>query len=976
MGMDTSLKALIRNWIAIVIGGALAMASTVSWFALQAGHDLKSPELRHTAEVIGHSISSELDRALGYQVPLRNLAGVEPWFADIVAANPVVVGVALTDETGDLLTGHKIPTALNAALKERRFSRSDAIDDWQVSTLPLHGPDQHVIGWLHVVARVPENDSKPLFAALVAALAIAAGVSIAVMGLANRQLLEPLRRCRRAVADLGQGQMPDLTAVPVRNFVTALQSNLASRLQQILDQNKQVLLKAGEVRAAHFDPQILQRIDELAAPLASRHLQAHERLHGGANQFDPRLSINRRIVFASMVALVVVVLGAYSILLVRQSAFDRSLVTASESVLAVAWQATQDQDQQIFSATLQDVLGRADVMHQIEQQDFEGLSHSLIALSPDAMTLTLARLDAKVLASSTRIANDRPDRVTLAPLVNGPAQIGGNWQDLNREYQSGAARRIARADGEKLVLMITQPLRLSLTNLENRIGSPITLADLRGQPVIEPSTETVKGWRAGGRRGYVGARDNSTVIVSSLTLSSASGHKMGTILAEQRVVTTNPTEWGLILLIGVTTIGASLALLLYLSGVLAPQMTIARRLLELAEGDVQETSLPDSAVLNVPRLHRAVIQIDDKIEAFNTLRRSRSRQGQRQARFIRQQMMQLASRLDEKARAGILSDLDRIEHAGSSPSGSKQPTRTNDFKLDPRLEKIVDEVGILALGFQNLVSRVGDQYQELDRLVNELREALRVKTQFIAIQQELDIASKMQLSFLPREFQSRNGLSLKAKMVTAKEVGGDFFDFFALDENRVALVMADVSGKGVPAALFMAVSRTLMRAVAPLSATPGECLVRLNDLLASDNAEMMFVTLFYAVFDTRDGRLSYANAGHNPPYLLHKDGSVETIRSSGNMALAVVEGLDYEDRHLMMTPGDSLFLFTDGVTEAFNLEQQLYGEARLEAFLCKTHELPAQEVPDALIAEIKAFEAGGPQSDDITCLIAHYGGTQ
>jgi sigma-B regulation protein RsbU (phosphoserine phosphatase) len=974
--MDISVKALVRSWIAIVIAGALAMALAVSWFALQAATTSKGPELQQTAEVIGKSIASEIDHALGYDIPLQQLAGVELWVADIVSANPVLAGVALADDRGTLLMGHKVPESLKNTLMDRRINRCDNDGVWLICTISLQGSDQSSVGWLHVVASAPGSDSKPIFAALVAALAIAAAMSIVVMGLANRQLLAPLKHCRRAVADLVQGNMPDLRAGVARNAATALESTLAVRLQQVLDENKQVLLKAGEVRAAHFDPQVLQRLDELAAPLASRHLQAHERLLGVANQFDPRMSVVLRIVLASMAALAVVVMGAYGINWVSQKGSDRSLVTASGNALAVAWQATKDRDQNLFSAKLDDVLASAEVIRHIEQQNYDALSELLRSMDTQPMVLTLAHLDARVLASSVRVAIDRPDRVTLAPLVSGPAQISGVWQDMNREYLSGAARRITRSDGENLVIMASQPLRHSLSRLEQRMTSPIALADLRGQPVLETSAETVKEWRVRGRKGYVGTRDGAQVVVSSLTLDGASGHMMGTLLAEQRVNSANSAESGLRLLILAAIVGTCLALMWYLYGALAPQAAIARRLLELAEGDAQETNAQGNAVLNAPRLNRAIMKIDDKIEALNTLRRSKSRQGQRQARFIRQQMMQLASRLDQKAREGILSDLDRIEHAGNASAGSESGAASNALKLDPRLEKIVDEVGILALGFQNLVSRVGDQYQELDRLVNELREALRVKTQFIAIQQELDIASKMQLSFLPRPFHSRDGLSLKARMVTAKEVGGDFFDFFALDEHRVALVMADVSGKGVPAALFMAVSRTLMRAVAPLSASPGECLERLNDLLASDNAEMMFVTLFYAVIDTRDGRLSYANAGHNPPYLLHADGTLETIKSTGNMALAVMEGLPYENRQLMMAPGDSLFLFTDGVTEAFDPQQQLYGEARLEDLLRSMQKLPPEEVPDAVIAEIKKFEAGGPQSDDITCLIAYYEGKE
>ena len=257
-------------------------------------------------------------------------------------------------------------------------------------------------------------------------------------------------------------------------------------------------------------------------------------------------------------------------------------------------------------------------------------------------------------------------------------------------------------------------------------------------------------------------------------------------------------------------------------------------------------------------------------------------------------------------------------------------------------------------------------------MVVELREALRVKTQLIAIQQELEIAREMQLSFLPRAFEPVNGLGVHGTMVPAKEIGGDFFDFFPLDEHRVAITVADVSGKGVPAALFMAVSRTLLRAVAQFEDRPGACLARLNDLLAADNERVMFVTLFYAVIDTRDGSIVYANAGHNPPYRLRADGGLEAIDPADGMALAIMEDNEYPEHRMTLAPGDALFLYTDGVTEAFDPDQQMFGEARLESLLAGLHGVPRHEWPQRVIDAVNRFEAGGPQTDDITCLIATY----
>jgi serine phosphatase RsbU (regulator of sigma subunit) len=334
-------------------------------------------------------------------------------------------------------------------------------------------------------------------------------------------------------------------------------------------------------------------------------------------------------------------------------------------------------------------------------------------------------------------------------------------------------------------------------------------------------------------------------------------------------------------------------------------------------------------------------------------------------------MMALAQRLNEDARQGILDDLARIESA--SKNHHVTHTGFGRGRGHVPVEAVVDEISVLALGFQNLVHRVGDQYQQLAQLVQELREALRVKTQYIAIQQELEIARKMQLAILPQAFEQINGFSIDARMLPAKEIGGDFYDFFPLDAHRVAIAVADVSGKGIPAAFFMAVSRTLLRAVAPFDPSPAVCLYRLNNLLAADNPEMMFVTLFYAVLDTRTGHVQYGSAGHNPPYLVrHRSNVPIEIPSLGNMALAVMEDMPYDQADFVLEPGDRLFLYTDGVTEAMSPEQELYGEERLMLLLTQLQQTPAALVPDLVLDVLHAFEGDGAQADDITTLVVHH----
>ena len=165
-----------------------------------------------------------------------------------------------------------------------------------------------------------------------------------------------------------------------------------------------------------------------------------------------------------------------------------------------------------------------------------------------------------------------------------------------------------------------------------------------------------------------------------------------------------------------------------------------------------------------------------------------------------------------------------------------------------------------------------------------------------------------------------------------------------------------------------------LRAIAQFSDSPASCVARLNDLLAADNEEMMFVTLFYAIFDTRDGSLIYANAGHNLPYLLRADGRIEVVPGTHGIALAVLPDFDFQEGRLMLEPGDGLFLYTDGVTEAMDSREQLYGDARLMVTLSALRQLPVREIPGRMVELIKEYETGVAQADDITCLMARYRG--
>jgi len=257
------------------------------------------------------------------------------------------------------------------------------------------------------------------------------------------------------------------------------------------------------------------------------------------------------------------------------------------------------------------------------------------------------------------------------------------------------------------------------------------------------------------------------------------------------------------------------------------------------------------------------------------------------------------------------------------------------------------------------------------------QKALKEHDQLVSIQNDLEIARDIQQSIIPRQFPpfpGRTDFELYASMNAAKSVGGDFYDFFLIDEDHLGIVMADVSDKGIPAAIYMAVSRTIIHASAIKEMEPQECLYFSNNLLAKDNENSMFVTVFYGILNTKTGVMKYSNAGHNPPYILEKDGGIKLIEPTHDKVLGIIENCKFKTKSINLNPGDGLFLFTDGVTEAMNPDFKLYTEEKLEGLLAEIKEGSPEEIIDTVYKSVKDHASGAVQSDDITMLALRYNG--
>jgi len=237
------------------------------------------------------------------------------------------------------------------------------------------------------------------------------------------------------------------------------------------------------------------------------------------------------------------------------------------------------------------------------------------------------------------------------------------------------------------------------------------------------------------------------------------------------------------------------------------------------------------------------------------------------------------------------------------------------------------------------------------------------------IRAELEVARALQVAILPATFPVRSGCEGAARMIPATTMGGDFYDFIELPGGHIGLVMADVAGKGVPAAFFMAVSRTNLRELAAHHESPGACLAHTNEVLCVQNPLDLFVTVFYCILDPASGLLHYANGGHNPPLLRRADGSVEALSGAGGLVLGAMPGVSFPDHTVQLRSGDRLVLYTDGITEAFNTADEAYGTQRLIDEIRVHGGGAAAALIERICRSVTVFAAAAPQSDDITLIV-------
>jgi len=319
---------------------------------------------------------------------------------------------------------------------------------------------------------------------------------------------------------------------------------------------------------------------------------------------------------------------------------------------------------------------------------------------------------------------------------------------------------------------------------------------------------------------------------------------------------------------------------------------------------------------------------------------------------------------------------DRIERVPDTVDGHRQRVTA---RLGTRVDVDAGHVAELQAivqqkGRDELLAEIRSKNVELQESLDNLRRTRSAKER---MESELNIGREIQMSMLPLTFPAfphRSDFDVHAALHPAREVGGDFYDLFLIDDNHFCFCVGDVSGKGVPAALFMAVTKTLIKSRAANDLSPASILSHVNTELAQRNESSMFVTVFLGILDLRTGSLVYSNAGHNPPYLKRPDGELVRIDRRHGPIIGAMEGLAYRQDHLALSTGDLVFLYTDGVTEAMNPRRELYTESRLKTLLSGLPACSAREAVQVGIDHVWTFQGDAEQADDVTVLSVVYVG--
>ena len=954
------LKACVAAVFIALLQAALTTVAFHQW-----AEEPLTGELDRKALAVGQAMKAEMERAAQVGIPLDKLRGVEPFFQRSLDENPDIRFIAMTspDKKPLYLSGitrerlREVLESADTAFEERRLAGGmteartrHAFGDISVDIRPI-GPADYPLALLHVA--VERGFITHILRRNWPGFAIAGAVGIVVGLLCVLFLaLRVGRRLQRLeggieqaaggrpalLADLGQ---QDEIGHAARAF-NAVLHGLRTRYDETLDQ-------AEDARDAAVGRTVRDSLENIRRRLVQRLEPVFRDIPPtpptAVGRFGRNVSIRLRLTAVISLAGLLLAAGLGYGSIVRERLLAESYSEDRQTALKTVWKTLSQRETDTVARLLAPL--RAN----------EGIRSALL----DGDTLLAARLieDLAVGSGLERLVTFDPSegaagrlfvgRNPLSPRVakrivdTGTPASGGDIDTGGQHVWTVAEVLGDQELGNVLIVAASVPLASAVQEAGTVLGGEAFLVGSEGGLIFGTDPPLWQGFDA----------EDSDYATTTTNIPALNGGRLAALHVIADVSELTARQQALrIAFFGATAIFACIALwVLYanLGGSLQPLNRVIGVLEALSDGRRGVWLEQEAGTDEIARIAKAVEAYRSSLGEVERLSAERRRAQRRRERFLRQQMTGLTSAVGEEARQAVTDQLAQLEREGAS-----------------------DEFEALTLVFEQMAQRIREQHGRLTELVEELREALKHKERLVAIERELSIAHDLQLSVLPRETPPQRTVEIAAQMLPAKEVGGDFYDYFAIDEQHIGLVIADVSGKGIPAAFFMLIARTLLKATALIGESPGRVLTALNDMLEADNEQMMFVTAFYAVVNTDTGHVTFANAGHNPTYRIDTGGRLSTLPMDSGLALAIMPGFDFEEGETELAPGETLFLYTDGVNEAFNDAGEQFGEPRLEAELAAHAGASPSVICDAMRASVEEFSAGVEQSDDITTVAVRY----
>lgn len=954
------LKACVAAVVVALLQAVLTTAA-FHWWA----EEPLTGELDRKALAVGQAMKVEMERAARVGIPLEELRGVEPFFQRFLDDNPDIRFIAMTrpDKRPIYFSGiarSRLENVLESAdtrFEERRLAggmteaRSrHTFGDLSVDIRPI-GPADYPLALLHVA--VEKDFVTHLLRRNWLGFAIAGAVGIVVGLLCTVFLtLRVGRRLQRLdngvaqaagghpvlLADLGQR---DEIGYAARAF-NAVLHGLRTRYDETLDQ-------AEDARDAAVGRTVRDSLERIRRGLVQRLEPAFRDIPPtpptAVGRFGRNVSIRLRLTAIISLAGLLLAVGLGYGSIVRERLLAESYNEDRQTALKTVWKTLSQRETDTVARLLAPLRANDDIRSALLARDTLLAARLIEDLSVGSGIERLVTFDPSEGAGGRLFVGRNPlsPRVAKRIVDTGMRASGGDIDADGQPVWTVAEVLGDLERGDVLIVAASLPLASAVQEAGAVLGGEAFLVGSEGGLIFGTDPPLWQGLN----------QDSADYARTTTNIPALNGGRLAGLHVVADVSELAARQQALrIAFFGAAAIFACIALwALYanLSGSLQPLDRVIGVLEALSAGRRGVWLEQEAGRDEIARIARAVEAYRSSLGEVERLSAERRRAQRRRERFLRQQMAGLTSAVGAEARQAVTDQLSELEREGAS-----------------------DEFEALTLVFEQMAQRIREQHGRLTELIEELREALKHKERLVAIERELSIAHDLQLSVLPRETPPQRTVEIAAQMLPAKEVGGDFYDYFAIDEQRIGLVIADVSGKGIPAAFFMLIARTLLKATALIGESPGRVLTALNDMLEAENEQMMFVTAFYAVVNTETGHVTFANAGHNPTYRIDDGGQLSTLPMESGLALAIMPGFNFEEGETTLAPGETLFLYTDGVNEAFNEAGEQFGEPRLEAELAAHADASPAVICDAMRASVEEFSTGVEQSDDITTVAVRY----